>query len=488
MIRFVLDGDIVTLNDVDPSRTVLDWLREDRKRTGTKEGCNEGDCGACTCAIGELKEGAVQYRAVNTCIQFLPMLHGKELVTVESLGSSRDLHPVQSGLSEGHGTQCGFCTPGIVMSLFARYQTADGDELSKVDDVLAGNLCRCTGYGPIINAANATVKDVEVQSRFGQADTVSKLTDISGDPVPSGRFEDRIHGRTAVWFMPKTETDLVSILKDHPDATLIAGATDVGLWVTKQNRFLEAIVFLDQIESLKQIDNEKDGVRIGAKVSYSDAHSALADIHPDLNELVRRIGSVQVRNSGTIGANIANGSPIGDTMPALIALGAELEVLGPDGSRIMPLESFFIAYGKQDLRQGEFVRSVFVPRLNGNQHFAAYKISKRFDQDISALLGCFTVTVENDVVADMRIAFGGMAATPKRAEQTEKALLGKSWPVSDAVLDEAIGKLDLDYQPISDMRASAEYRTRVAKNLLKKFALETRAPAELAARTRLIGA
>ncbi len=480
MIQFLLDGEIQTIETYDPTQTVLEWLREDRRRMGTKEGCAEGDCGACTVVVGELQADQVRYRAINACIYFLPMLNGKELVTVESLGRPRELHPVQTAMADGNGTQCGFCTPGFVMSLFARYQGTDAALPNEVDDVLAGNLCRCTGYAPIQKAAETVAQDTSQQARFGGLETVAALESIQTSTPVLSKFADPNFETERQYFAPVTETELSELLQKHPTATLVAGATDVGLWVTKQHRLLETVISLNEIKSLQAIEQDGPDLRIGAMVRYSDAWATLSELHPDIGELIRRLGSVQVRNSGTIGGNIANGSPIGDTPPPLIALSAKLEIGGANGVRILPLEDFFLEYGRQDLNPGEYVRAILVPPLRPNTLFRAYKISKRFNQDISALCGAFAIEIENERVASARIAFGGLAGTPKRARACEMALKGAPW-IEDTIAHAMEAMLE-DFTPLSDMRASRTYRMKTAQNLLRKAFLETQADA----RTRIL--
>ncbi|RYY27405.1 MAG: 2Fe-2S iron-sulfur cluster binding domain-containing protein [Sphingomonadales bacterium] len=432
MIRFLLDGEVIEAQAA-ATDTVLDLLRYKLRRTGTKEGCAEGDCGACTVLLGD----ADGWRAVNACILFAPMLDGKALKTVESLGGD---HPVQREMIARHGSQCGFCTPGIVMSLVARSIGASGTESVGVGDVLAGNLCRCTGYGPILEA---------------------------GEAVGVAAQSERLELPERAWPNPTTADDLAELLLVHPETRIVAGATDVGLWVTKQHRELGPTVFIGDIADLRGIEESDDALTLGAAVRYSEARAALTRLHPDLGELVRRIGGVQVRNSGTIGGNIANGSPIGDMPPALIALGAELTLRHGNTRRTIPLESFFLRYGKQDRAPGEFVESIRIPRPSADTLVRIVKLSKRSDSDISSLCGAFALTLSEGRVTHARIAFGGMAGIPARASGAETALTGQPW--SEATVEAAAQALATDYTPLDDLRASAAYRSQVAANLLRRI-------------------
>jgi xanthine dehydrogenase small subunit len=453
MIRFLLDGEIVEAEDGDPTTTLLDYLRYKLRRTGTKEGCAEGDCGACTVVVGELDGEAVAWRAVNACILFLPMLDGKALKTVESLSKNGALHPVQRAMADGHGSQCGFCTPGFVMSLYARSIGAAGTKDLPVKDVIAGNLCRCTGYGPILEAGEANPPEPA-----DDCETAARLRTI--EPARAGRS----------WFAPPTSDALAALLVEHPEARIVAGATDVGLWVTKGLRDLGTILFIGDIADLKRIEEDSAGLTLGAGVRYTEAKDALARLHPDLGELIRRIGGLQVRNAGTIGGNIANGSPIGDMPPALIALGAELVLRNGGERRTLPLEDFFLAYGKQDRKPGEFVESVRIPRPSSDARIRIVKLSKRFDSDISALCGAFALRVQGGRIAEARIAFGGMAGIPARAPACEAALAGQPW--SEATFEAAAEALAKDYRPLSDLRGSAGYRLAAAANLIRGLGLE----------------
>ena len=469
-IRFLLNGEDVVLDAVRPDETLLDFLRLRRSLKGTKEGCAEGDCGACTVLVGRLGGKGLVYESVNACIRFLGSLDGCHVVTIEHLrGADGKLHPVQQAMVDFHGSQCGFCTPGFVMSLYALWMRRPDPSDAEIEKALQGNLCRCTGYEAIVRAARAVSsygvagKDVLARERKAVEKKLSTLAD--GKRVDIGVGNERM-------IIPASVDDLAKVLSKEPDATIVAGSTDVGLWVTKFMREIAPVVFIGGLTELQTI-SKKDGViTIGAGVSYTDAAAVLAKHIPALGPLIDRIGGEQVRNMGTIGGNIANGSPIGDTPPPLIALGATLTLRKGKKTRTLPLEDYFVDYGKQDRKPGEFVESVSVPIPARRAHFAVYKITKRRDEDITAALGAFLVeTGRNGTVASVRIAYGGMAATPKRARAVEKALTGKPWTAE--TVDAALARYDDDYSPISDMRASAEYRMLAARNLLRRFHLET---------------
>jgi xanthine dehydrogenase small subunit len=467
----------VELHDVPPMRTVLDYLRLEERARGTKEGCNEGDCGACTVALGSLKDGRLVYEPVNACILLLGHLDGKELVSVDDLSTDGHLHPVQQALVDTHGSQCGFCTPGFVMSLFTLYQKGGAPTREEIATHIAGNLCRCTGYRPIIDAGLASCNGHATDRWARKADAVTARLKALDDGTDV--FIGSPHSFIA---RPARAETLARLAAEHPDATIVSGATDVGLWITKQMRDLPKIILTGGVNALHVVSDMGAHIAIGAAATYAEATPALSSIDPDVAEVLRRLGSTQVRASGTVGGNIANGSPIGDMPPMLIALGATLTLRHGGTERALPLEDFFIAYGKQDRKPGELVWRVDVPKLKHNEAFRAYKLSKRFDQDISAVMAAIRFTLDGRRIASARIAFGGMAATPKRAGATEEALTGTSLD-QPAAWDSAIASLGRDFQPISDMRASASYRMDAAQGLLRKALMEVAGATE----TRVVG-
>jgi xanthine dehydrogenase small subunit len=494
-IRFFHRGAVVEVSDAAPTRTVLDWLREDARCTGTKEGCNEGDCGACTVVIGETAAAGdasavrgLRLTTVNACIQFLPTLDGKALFTVEDLKAmtaDAALHPVQQAMVDCHGSQCGFCTPGFVMSLWSVYEhsrAGDHDKTAwptrqQLADELSGNLCRCTGYRPILDAGQRMF-DLPAAA-LDTAPVIAALQGLATDAALcyAGRSADTFHA-------PTTLAELAALLEANPNAQLLAGSTDVGLWVNKQFRPLGDIVFIGAVAELKQID-ERDGehgpeLRIGAGASLEAAWAALAKRLPTLTDVWLRFASPPIRNAGTMGGNVANGSPIGDSAPVLIALDAQIELRRGARVRRMPLDTFYTGYLKNRLEPGEFVQALAVPRAAMRREVRAYKISKRFDCDISALCAGFAIELDGGVVTAVRLAYGGMAAIVKRAARAESAIAGRPW--TQATVDAAKAALAEDFEPLTDMRASAGYRLQVAQNLLQRLWLETRAENPLASR------
>jgi len=478
-IRFLLNGADTRVADVPADKTLLDYLRLERRLTGSKEGCAEGDCGACTVLVGRLVQGVLRYETVNACIRFLASLDGCHVVTIEHLrGENGGLHPIQQAMVDFHGSQCGFCTPGFVMSLYALWMGNPEPTESEVESAIQGNLCRCTGYQPIVAAAMAANRYGTPANDFLEAEraTITEhLTALAdGRRVVTGPEDNRA-------VLPADVADFAAVLEEHPQATIVAGSTDVGLWVTKFMRPIGPAVFIGHLQELKSVTLSDTALEIGAGVTYSEAQDTICEVFPHLKSYWDRIAGQQVRNMGTIGGNIANGSPIGDTPPVLIALGAQIILRKGDTQRSLLLEQFFIEYGKQDRAPGEFVESILIPRPRSGQLHAAYKISKRRDEDISSVAAGFSVTVADGRITDCRLAFGGMAGTPKRAVKAESALRGQPWGETAFL---AAGKaLDADFTPLSDWRASAQYRSTAARNLLQRFFLthdeRTEAPADL---------
>ena len=472
-IRFLLNGRPVTNTGTRPTQTLLQYLRQDCALPGTKEGCAEGDCGACTVTVSAIDaRGQVQHRAVNSCIQFLPVLHGKAVTTVEGIAAPDGVaHPVQQAMVDCHASQCGFCTPGFVMSLYTDYCAHPPRAVlrGEVDRILAGNLCRCTGYRPIAQAAQrvlAAPHGSEDRTRLNELE--SRLRFIGRD---SGELV--LDGPGGKWFSPQSESALARCLAAHQDARIVAGLTDVGLWSTKQLRSFAKLVYIGDLRTLRQVRSAGRTLEIGAAVTWTEAMPALLRYWPQLRELLTRFASPPVRNTATVGGNLANGSPIGDSMPAFIALDATIVLRSVAGERVLPLDEFYLAYQKTALQAGEYVAALRIPLRTKWQVFRAYKLSKRIDQDISAVCAGIAVEIERGRVRRARIAFGGMAATPKRALAAERALLGR--PLDAAGLVAAQAALDVDFAPISDMRASAAYRTLAASNLLKRYFLEASA-------------
>ena len=464
-IRFWLNDELITLNDRSPTETLLDFLRLEKRLTGAKEGCAEGDCGACTILVGRLFQGTLIYEAVNACIRFLPSLNGCHVVTVEALrDEDGTLHPVQQAMVDHHGSQCGFCTPGIVMSLYALWMTNPEPLRSQIEEALQGNLCRCTGYAPIIRAAVAISDYGSPLSDWLEKERKANFKRLV-DLQDGARVVLEVGGQRAI--LPANLDDFSHVRIDEPDATIVAGSTDVGLWVTKQMRDLQTLIFIAHLEDMKAVICSQTHLTIGAGVTYSEARQAMNSSFPHLYSFWGRIAGQQIRNMGTIGGNIANGSPIGDMPPVLIALGADLILRKGWEQRIIRLEDFFIDYGKQDRWEGDFVEAIRIPIPGPGSLHGVYKISKRRDEDISSVCVAFFLAVEKGLIRKARVAFGGMAATPKRASEAERFMKGK--PFALETMRAAAELLPLDFQPISDMRASADYRMLVARNLFEQF-------------------
>jgi xanthine dehydrogenase small subunit len=467
-IHFFHRGEMVHVRDAPITRSVLDWLREDARCVGTKEGCKEGDCGACTVVIGTPQpDGTLDLKPVNSCIQFLPTLHGKALITVEDLAPKGTLHPCQQAMVDCHGSQCGFCTPGFVMTLFAHYETQlrsgkGAASRAEIDDVLSGNLCRCTGYRPIIEAAQKMFSAPQV--RFEDSKIVEALREVLPPAGEGGTF-----------ISPTTRAKFAEYYASHPGARILAGSTDVGLWVNKQFRAQDHLLYIGNVEDLRFTSVDDGILRIGAAVNLETAFAAISKHVLPSNESFRewwiRFASPLIRNAGTLAGNVANGSPIGDSMPVLMALGARVVLQRGSVLRELVLEDLYLGYMKNAMQPGEFVAEILIPAAQ-NGSFRTYKISKRFDQDISAVCFAGSIVVRGESIVEVKLAYGGMAATPARATQAEAVLRGKSWDEVNVNL--AMNALAEDFAPLTDMRATKEYRAATARNLLQKFWLETR--------------
>ncbi|RMQ41625.1 Ferredoxin:molybdopterin dehydrogenase, FAD-binding:-binding:CO dehydrogenase [Pseudomonas cichorii] len=474
MIQFLLNQELKTEHALDPNLTVLNYLRGHAHKTGTKEGCASGDCGACTVVVGELETDSqgqqqIRYRSLNSCLTFVASLHGKQLISVEDLKHQGQLHSVQKAMVDCHGSQCGFCTPGFVMSLFALQKNSSQADAHQAHEALAGNLCRCTGYRPILAAAEQACSQRQPdQFDQRQAQTIARLSAIT--PTQTAELSD---GEKRS-LLPLSIADLANLYEMHPQARLLAGGTDLALEVTQQHKQLQVMIHVGHIAELKRIESFDDRLEIGAAASLTDCHAALKAEYPDFGELLQRFASLQIRNQGTLGGNIGNASPIGDSPPLLIALGAQLVLRKGDTRRNLALEDYFIDYRVTARQPSEFIEKIVVPKARAGHVFRAYKVSKRLDDDISAVCAAFNLLIDGGRIVAARIAFGGMAAIPKRAAACERALIGQPW--TSASVEQACAALAEDFTPLSDFRASKEYRLLSAQNLLRKYFIELQTP------------
>ena len=458
-IQFLLNNKIHKIKNPDPNKTILNYIRDDLKKTGTKEGCAEGGCGACTIVLGELDKGKMNYKSINACISFLPILNGKQLILVEDLADSNRPHIVQEAMVKFHGSQCGFCTPGFTMSLFSMYKNYKSINNELVEEVLSGNLCRCTGYRPIIEAAKSlnNKKDYD-QFRRNQNKTISLLRKIKDVDI-------EINYRGRKYFAPKTIPNLKKLLKKYPNAKILSGGTDLSLEVTKFRKEIKTIISLNSINKLNFIKKGKNLLEIGATTSLFKFQNLIKKYFMDFYDVLKRYGSLQIRNVGTIAGNIATASPIGDMLPLLLSLDAKIVIYGANKKKIYSLNQFFISYRKTKLKKGEFIYSIKIP-LNRENVFKAYKISKRFDDDISSVCGSFSFLIKKNRITKVAIAYGGMSEIPKRALTIEKNLINSEF--SENTFSRAVDLMNKDFSPLDDMRASKNYRLTVAKNLLLK--------------------
>ena len=459
-IQFLFSNQIYKIKNPDPNKTILSYVRDDLKKTGTKEGCAEGGCGACTIVLGELQKNKIIYKAINACIAFLPTLNGKQLILIEDLiGNNQKLHPVQEAMVKFHGSQCGFCTPGFTMSLFSMYKNNRSVNKDIVDEALSGNLCRCTGYRPIIDAAKSLNNKIDLDHfKKNQNRTINLLKKIQISEV-------EINNKGKRYFAPKTIINLKKILKKYPNAKILSGGTDLSLEVTKLRKEIKTIVSLNSLENLNFIKKNKNYIEIGATTSLIEFQNFIKKYFTDFYEVLKRYGSLQIRNVGTIAGNIATASPIGDTLPLLLTLEAKVVVQGINKIKTFSLNEFFVSYRKTKLKKGEFIYSIKIPIIK-DSIFKAYKISKRFDDDISSVCGSFIFSIQNNKIKKAVIAYGGMSEIPKRASAIENRLLNSEF--SENTFEKAVNLINKDFSPLDDMRASKNYRIAVAKNLLLK--------------------
>jgi len=463
-IKFVWENKIHSISNLDPNETILNYVRLKLKKTGTKEGCAEGGCGACTVVLGELKNNKIFYQAINSCIGFVTSLEGKQLILVEDLVSKNGtLHTVQDAMINYHGSQCGFCTPGFVMSLFAMYKNFSSYNKENIQDSISGNLCRCTGYRPIVDAA----KSLNNTNRSDQFDKNKKkiinlLKKINSENVS-------LKNGNKKYFSPKNINELIKTIKNNPNSIFLSGGTDLSLKVTKERKDINNIISLNSVKELKFIKERNGNIEVGAATSLTEFESFIKKYYPDFNAILKRYGSVQIRNIGTIAGNIATASPIGDTLPLLLSLDAKVVLQKKSKKTILPLKNFFISYRKTKLKKEQFIHSVIIPIFKKNI-FKAYKISKRIDDDISSVCASFNLEINNNKIKNIKIAYGGMAPIPKRAVNCEKTLINSS--LSEESFEKAKKNLEKDFKPINDTRATKDYRMEVAKNLLMKCFIE----------------
>jgi xanthine dehydrogenase small subunit len=459
IVRFVFENKIYEIKDLDPNETILNFIRLRLKKTGTKEGCAEGGCGACTVVIGELEKNNITYKAINSCIAFTTSLEGKQLLIVEDLMQKNgSLHPVQTAMVNFHGSQCGFCTPGFVMSLFSMYKNHTFYDKETIEETISGNLCRCTGYRPIIDAAKSLNNRKPDQFKESEKKTISLLKKIR----PKNIF---INIENKKYFAPRTVIELKKIIKKYPKVKFLSGGTDMSLIVTKQKKEIENIVYLNSIDELNYIKENNKYIEVGATTSLIKFELFIKKYYPDFNTILKRYGSVQIRNVATIAGNIATASPIGDSLPLLLSLDASISIESFNKKSRLSLKDFFISYRKTKLKKGQFISSIRIPIYKKNI-FKAYKISKRIDDDISSVCASFNLAIVNKKIKNIKIAYGGMAPIPKRAIHCEKILLNSDF--SEEIILKAQICLEKDFQPIDDMRASKNYRMEIAKNLLLK--------------------
>ena len=463
-IQFIWNNKILKIDNPDPNETLLNFIRLKIKKTGTKEGCAEGGCGACTVVLAELKKNTLTYKAINACISFVTILQGKQLIIVEDLSNNDgSLHPVQKAMVDYHGSQCGFCTPGFVMSLFALTKDYSSYTEENIKDSISGNLCRCTGYRPIMDAAKS-LNNKNRSDKFvkNKKKIINLLKKIKSENI-------NIKNKNKKYFAPTTITELKKTIKNYPNSNFLSGGTDLSLIVTKDRKDIDNIISLNSINELNFIEKKNENIVVGASTPLRDFELFIKKYYPDFASILNRYGSVQIRNVATIAGNIATASPIGDTLPLLLSLDAKVVLQSLNKKTILPLKNFFVSYRKTRLKKRQFIHSIIIPIFKKNI-FKAYKISKRIDDDISSVCASFNLEVKNKKIKNIKIAYGGMASIPKRAINCEKTLINTN--ISEENIEKTKKTLEKDFKPISDMRASKNYRMEIAKNLLMKCLME----------------
>ncbi len=475
VIKFVLDDKIVEVDfakhpELKPTTTVLNYLRSYPEHKGVKEGCAEGDCGACTIVLAELYDDKLIYKTVDSCLVFLPMIHGKQLITVENLATVIDkekvLHPVQQLMVETNGSQCGYCTPGIVMSLFGLYKNYKNPSRGIIEDALTGNLCRCTGYQSIIEAAEKACRNNGFDHFTEKESQIINLL----NKIAENKETLLLKNKKQKYFKPFTLAEALRLRKENPDALIINGATDVALRQTKKKELLSEIIDLSSIEQMRSFSENNEYCSFGSGMTMEQVRNVAADKFFPLHEILSVFGSLQIRNIATLGGNVGSASPIGDSLPLLFAYGAKVKLASETNERTLGIEEFITGYRKTELRNDELITEIIIPK-NENAIVKSYKVSRRKDLDISTVSGAFKLKIEGEIVSEIILAFGGMAATTKRAAKSEEYLIGKKWARENT--DAAMKILSEEFTPLSDARSEATYRSTAAKNLLMKFFLET---------------